>query len=214
MRAIATALHQDVEETLITARALVQASRREMTGAERARNLASIDEQLGRATNHLKRLILEVRPLMLERQGLTAALRALLAVVRTESGITFMVSDELANQPTEDTRIALFRIVREAVDNIRKYAEATRVTIEVRNYASGFLIRVIDNGRGFDQEAIVEQDQVGFRAMRTSAEARDGWWQVHSQVGEGTTIEVWIPESTGYDQGSDTALDSTIVDLD
>ena len=193
MRSVALALHDDVDQSIRTALGLLHSLRTEVSDDTQARSMTRVEEQLARAVSRLQRLIMEVRPPLLERQGLAATLRTFLEGVREESRLDFDVVDALHDEPPPEDQINLFRIAYEAIDNVRKYAHATSVRVEVRTFAGGFLVRVVDNGRGFDAKATQDSERLGSLIMSQRAELRDGWSQVTSTPGEGTTVEVWTP---------------------
>ena len=208
---IARSLEDDVDQALRTASVLLHNLRGELGDNPHANSVGRVEDQLHRAASRLQRLILELRPPKLERLGLAATLQTFLQCVEEETGVTCQLVDELHHEPPAETQINLFRIAYEAIINTRRYAHATRVVVEIREYAGGFMLRVIDDGRGFDRAAIGEQEQLGFLTMKQRAELRDGWWQARSSPGEGTTIEVWTPGAAPRRRAPAASGDGAIV---
>jgi PAS domain S-box-containing protein len=94
----------------------------------------------------------------------------------------------------DDSRaVVIFRIVQEALTNIRKYAQAceVKVTLEMRGPELGVEVR--DNGLGFDLAAVAQRGTLGLLGMRERVIALGGRIEVHSTPGQGTTISVVIP---------------------
>jgi signal transduction histidine kinase len=93
-----------------------------------------------------------------------------------------------------DTRDALLRVVREAVTNAAKHAQATSVRIELTN-GDGFHLRISDDGRGFDPSESTSTGDRGFglTSMRERIEALGGRLRVASAPGRGTEIDVVLP---------------------
>lgn len=204
--AIARALHEEVENEVAVARGLLQLVLREAGDSKTSKQLARAEEQLGRAVTRLQGLILEIRPPGLEKDGLARTLRSLLNRVCAESELECDLVDELGKEPPVETAITLYWITYQAVDNVRKYAHASSIRVELREYGGGFMIRVTDDGRGFDPSRLGPDAQSGLRAMNQRAEIRDGWWHVDSRPGRGTTVEVWVPASIAFEGGVSASL--------
>jgi signal transduction histidine kinase len=92
-------------------------------------------------------------------------------------------------------KMALFRIVQEALNNAIKHARATKVNIYLHYLDDSVNIQVSDNGQGFNQRSLSSGGRVswGLRNMQERAKLLGGTFQVRSGPGEGTTIDVFIP---------------------
>jgi signal transduction histidine kinase len=88
----------------------------------------------------------------------------------------------------------LLRIAQEAVANVMKHANASRIRIELRGEAKRLCLRIVDNGRGFEQrDAFAAQGgHFGLLGMRERAERLGGEFRLASQPGEGTQVEVSV----------------------
>jgi signal transduction histidine kinase len=90
----------------------------------------------------------------------------------------------------------IFYLIEEAVNNARKYAEAQLITVKVGRKGGVLLVRIADNGKGFDTGSIAGNDKsYGMTNMRERAELLDGTIKVESAPGIGTTITATIPIS-------------------
>jgi len=89
-------------------------------------------------------------------------------------------------------RAELMRIVQEALNNVRKHAEAHTVMVDMEPWAGGLRVTVADDGRGFVPEAVGD-GHFGAEIMHERAAAIGGWLEIHSQPGRGTEIVVWSP---------------------
>jgi signal transduction histidine kinase len=143
----------------------------------------------------MRRLMSELRPAALDRAGLVAATRELLDAMMEDSAIEVRLQSFLTCEPRVEDRILAYRIVQEALANIARHADATRVDVLMDERDDGLYIRVTDDGRGFDVDtaASEEEGHLGLTGMRERAEVAGGWWRVSSAPGDGTLVESWFP---------------------
>jgi len=156
------------------------------------------------AISRLRHLLFELRPPALDSEGLVPALRAYLDEAEANSSASFRLEDALRAQPPERLRAILYRIAQEAITNARKHSEATEIVVAVEEQRDGFVLRVTDNGVGFDVSAETPRaGHLGLVAMRKRAELAGGTLRTESERGLGTTVELWIPRE---DQPDGSAL--------
>jgi len=98
-------------------------------------------------------------------------------------------------EPPAETGIVLYRITQEALTNIRKHARASRVGVSLDQREGGYLIRIEDDGIGFDAGGRAESPDghLGLTSMRERAEIAGGWFTIDSAPEEGTVVQFWIP---------------------
>jgi len=193
---IASDIHDDSIQAMTAVGIRLEALRRRLTEPEQLRVLEQLEETVVLSIARLRHLLFELRPPVLDREGLVPALRVYLDEMGRESGFAYDIDNRLMVEPSEDTRRILYRIIQEAVTNIRKHARARRVTVVLKEEERGFLVRVQDNGVGFstlDKEQ--EPGHLGFTAMRERAELAGGWWRVASDPSRGTRVDFWLPAS-------------------
>jgi signal transduction histidine kinase len=148
----------------------------------------------------LRLLLFDLRPPILDEQGVGAAIAYELD--RGQTTVPFDVRDDLGLEIPSDNRAIFFRIAHEALTNARKHANASRLDIELERQGDGFLMRISDDGVGFDaaQVAVTKPGHLGLVAMRERAEMAGGSIDLHSLPGSGTVLEVWLPaESTALE---------------
>jgi signal transduction histidine kinase len=95
----------------------------------------------------------------------------------------------------------VFRIAGEALRNALRHAETPQVTVEIRYESRQFRVRVRDEGKGIDQEAIrnkPREGHFGLLGMRERAQIIGGRLEVWSKVGEGTRVDLDIPGAAAY----------------
>src|SRR5919198_414466 len=109
---------------------------------------------------------------------------------RVGSGAFFLFDSDVRVPP--QTRETLLRIVREAVTNAHRHGQAQVITVELSNH-QGLLLRIADDGQGFDPTAVDDAGGFGLSTMRARARALGGVFSVESQPALGTTVEVVLP---------------------
>jgi two-component system NarL family sensor kinase len=133
-----------------------------------------------------------LRPPVLEDLGLADALASL---ARSVAQVTVSVAADHCRLP-EHMEIALYRIAQEALQNVVKHAQASSADVELRCDASRALLRVSDDGRGFDIAARADDTvspTYGLRSMTERAELIGGRLAVTSRPGVGTTVTATVP---------------------
>ncbi len=124
------------------------------------------------------------------------ALEAYLEQARTEDEVAYELDDRTTRRPTEAVRTLLYRVGREALANVRKHADASHVDVHMKDDGNGFFLKVSDDGKGFDAEQglRVRAGHLGLPAMRERVEIAGGHLKVDSRPGEGSALEVWLPD--------------------
>jgi PAS domain S-box-containing protein len=165
--------------------------------------LYDIREMVDQAIDRLRSLVFELRPPALDSKGLTVALRQYLERAGAEAGFDYRIEDKLEVEPSPEVRTQLYRIAQEAIANIRKHANARLVEVSVHPKGSGAVMRIHDDGRGFDVGSVEPMPgHLGFSAMRERAEMAGGMWEIESSPGKGTTVEFWLPFEAPAPSGS------------
>lgn len=102
-------------------------------------------------------------------------------------------TERLSNQQIE---ITLYRILQEAINNINKYAKASNVHIQLKEYDDIFMLTIEDDGQGFDMEKVKQNAAgLGFKSMQNRLDAINGFLEVDSVIGKGTSILVEISKN-------------------
>ncbi|OIQ27695.1 MAG: hypothetical protein BM564_11475 [Bacteroidetes bacterium MedPE-SWsnd-G2] len=103
-------------------------------------------------------------------------------------------SERLPNQQIE---ITLYRILQEGLNNITKYAKATQVDIQLKDYDDIYMLIIEDDGIGFDIKKMKSKNRgLGFKSMKNRLDAINGHLEIDSVEGEGTTLLVEIEKKT------------------
>ena len=123
----------------------------------------AINQTIEEAFKEMRLVIQELRPQILEQEGLLGALHARLDAVEKRAGIeTSLIADEYIELPSEVEK-ELFGIAQEALNNAFKHADATRVEIHIHSNESTLVMEITDNGKGFDPQNRQEPGGVGFK---------------------------------------------------
>jgi signal transduction histidine kinase len=168
---------------------------------EALRTLGDLRDLTQGALAEMRALLLELRPGALTNSKLSELLHQLTTAMsaRTDLPITTTVSGE--RSLPEDVKIALYRIAQEALNNVSKHARANQAWVSLHGAANEATLRIRDNGRGFDPEA-VSPHQMGLSIMRGRAEVVGATLSVQSQPGQGTEVVVtWSGDGALEDSG-------------
>jgi signal transduction histidine kinase len=161
-----------------------------------AQELGELAEELRSAIDRLRNLLFELRPVALDLEGLAPAIEMYLEHASKETGWTWELTDTLDEEPIPEARVAFYRIAQEAVGNARKHANATHVDVRLSSVDEGLLLRIADNGAGFDPAETPLPGHLGLATITERAELAGGWCRVNSRPGEGVVLECWMPLGT------------------
>lgn len=158
------------------------------------RELARARELTDLTLDEVHAALAGLRPPVLDDLGLTDGLASL---ARSIAQVEVRVVGTECELP-EHVVIALYRIAQEALQNIVKHAHATQAEVELRCDAKSVLLRVTDDGRGFDIGARTDSESsYGLRSMTERAELIGGSLSVTSRPGIGTTVTARAPVRSG-----------------
>ncbi len=143
----------------------------------------------------MRALIFELRPESLETEGLVVALAKQGASVQARHGI--LVHLELSDEPDMPlpNKESLYRVMREAIHNVVKHANATQITLRMQDTDDGLALEVMDNGIGFDSEKEFP-GHLGLHSMRERIAQMGGDITIASKPGQGTRLSVRIKDPT------------------
>lgn len=190
---IARELHDDTLQSLV----VVARHLEELTGGESGMTVEEVREEVRELARSVRRFSQELRPSILDDLGLIPALKWLAQELQANFGIDVTVKTSgKQRQLDAETELSLFRIVQEALTNVRKHAEATEVSVNVSFREDRIKVTVKDNGKGFDtaqQNAEANgESKLGLMGMQERAELIGGKFEMTSAPGEGTTVTVRV----------------------
>jgi signal transduction histidine kinase len=192
---LARELHDSVTQTLFSIGLTAEAAAGlvEADPARAREQLGHLQELARSAMGEMRSLIFELRPAELETEGLAAALRKHVDVVRRlhEQEIELCVEGERRLPP--EVEKGLLRIAQEALGNAVRHSGAGRVTLTLAARDSRVSLRVEDDGDGFEpEEAVTRSRRLGLTSMRERAEALGGTLEIDSERGRGTVVDVEV----------------------
>ncbi len=175
-----------------------QAMRERLRG--KCQNMSRLIES---AVDNVGRIITDLRPSILDHQGLWAALewQAHEFVQSAELTLDWAMQVAAGVELAEPAAMAVFRIFQEMLSNVGRHAQASQVAIHITADAQALDIRVQDNGRGASPAAFESATAYGVMGMRERALHFGGSLAIASQVGQGCTCHLHMKLQTGVVRG-------------
>ena len=158
--------------------------------------LRLLRERLRRELGDVRAFISQLRPPILDDVGLDGAIRDAAATLQAMSGAAVEV--ELGASPDDlgdAEQVVVLRVLQEALQNVRKHADARHVVLATRRDGARWILEVRDDGRGFDPDAPADRGRrtFGLQFMRERAELVRATFQVRSQPANGTVVVLDVP---------------------
>jgi PAS domain S-box-containing protein len=193
-RRLAREIHDDAVQAVAVAAMRLDLLERKAMPDETRRVLAGTASTVQRALDRLRHLFFEVRPEVLDSDGLAAAIERSARDASDGNRMKVRVRSDLSGEPPDAIQDVAYRIAQEALTNVRRHAHASRVSIDLFELDGEMLMRIADDGEGFDADhAITDPDHIGLTAMRERAELAGGRISIQSQRRNGCVIECWLP---------------------
>jgi two-component system sensor histidine kinase UhpB len=187
---IARDLHDEVGQLLTGV--LLHLDSIAATAAAHRDEINEAKQAVRRALDEVRRISSELRPEMLEHLGLVSALTELTSTFGRLSGVRVVRQfDRSLPKLKPDTELAVYRIAQESLTNIARHSQASRVTIALERGLDSVVLRVADNGRGFDSSTPDEHG--GLRSMRERALLIDGALAINQPPAGGVEVRLEVP---------------------
>jgi signal transduction histidine kinase len=181
------------------------------------RELSQLEDLARRTTKEIRQMLFTLRPLILESQGLIAAIRQLKQKINETDPMPIHLEADQAVEKllSKDAKGAIFYIVEEATTNARKHSEADNIWIRLYPRSLNVIAEIEDDGKGFDVAAMeadyASRGSLGMINLRERAILVKGKTVINSAPGEGTKITVTVPrlppEEQVEEQEGETAHD-------
>lgn len=186
---IARDLHDSVIQDLFAVGLGLQGLTRRIDDPDTAGMVDDAVDRLDKSVNSLRRYIFELKDPSQRTLGLDERLQDLVSRMGSAYPSTVRLSMEWLGPTTADDEIVM--LVQETVSNALRHAAANSVEVTVSDDQQDVVLRVVDDGVGFDPEAI--GGGMGLANMRKRVERLGGIMTLDSRAGEGTTVEVRLP---------------------
>jgi signal transduction histidine kinase len=197
-RKLAGELHDGPAQNLTGMSLNLASLKRKVTDREVAECIAEMEQVLADTTLQTRTLMLELAPPGLHENGLVDALRWLADRVRQQQRLLVTLEDDGVPKPLEDpVNILLFQTVRELLQNVVKHARSKRATVRCATDHDQLRIDVLDPGVGFEVQSLnrlpTRTGGFGLFNIRERLKLMGGNIDIHSVVGEGTTVRIRVP---------------------
>ncbi len=204
---LATELHDYLAQMIVLGRLKIGQARLRITPADSSLTplINDLDEIFTQALTYTRTLMADLSPTILQQFGLPTAL-TWLGDQMSQHGLTVEVRlPPEGMRLTDDHATLLFQSVRELLLNVVKHAATDRaiVALSIPDDAS-LILTVQDQGRGFETaslEATTAAEHFGIFSVRERMVAMGGWLQMHSVVGQGTTMTLGLPLAKAFQSG-------------
>jgi signal transduction histidine kinase len=190
---LARELHDSVTQSLYGISLYAQAA----TGNIHAKQIEQATQYLEDIQNtaqeslaDMRLLIYELRPPVLEKEGLVSALQQRLNSVEDRARIKSSIQTNLSGRLPAQVEECLYQIAREALNNVIKHARARTVAIHIRQEAGSVSMEIADDGVGFDPVTSRSQGSLGLANMQERAQSQGWALDIASSLGNGTRIKV------------------------
>jgi signal transduction histidine kinase len=197
---IAAELHDSLGQSLLIIKNRAVLALTSFPDPESTREqLEEISAGASQAVEEVREISYNLRPYQLDRFGLTKALKALWTQASKSSGIRITEDvDPIDGIFSKEAESSVYRIVQEAANNIIKHSRATEARIVLRRSEKALLLKIHDNGQGFQKSAepgLAEAGPAGFGLIGIGERVRmlQGVFEVTSFPGQGTTLTITIP---------------------
>jgi signal transduction histidine kinase len=161
------------------------------------RNIARTQRLVEKSVNIVHQFARELRPAVLDDLGLIPALHSFVKFFsrRTHIHVHLKAFAEVEKLDSNQ-RTILYRVAQEALNNVSRHAQASRVDVSILKSPSCVCMKIKDDGKSFDMERVLKtkgRERLGLLGMRERVEMLGGTFCVESVQGKGTTIIAQIP---------------------
>jgi len=197
---IARDLHDDTSQVLYALSRQVDNFTRDNVALtpNQATFLKELRQQLNNTLEGIHRFTQELRPPMLDDLGLSAALRWQVSDLEKRSGVEAELTvSGIERRCSAEVELIIFRIVQEALRNVEKHAQASRVEVAIEFGEGKTKVSICDNGKGFDLKGsladLPRTGKLGLAGMEERVRLLNGTLKIESESGKGTRVMIEVP---------------------
>lgn len=193
--AIAREIHDELGQQLTAIKLDVSWLDRKIAGdAVIEERISGVLAMLTEMIHSIRRISTQLRPSILDDLGLIEALKWQVRDFQKRTGIHFQFEcSEESLKPEPAVTTGLFRIFQESLTNVVRHADATAVSARLYMEDGRLILKITDNGKGFDPAAAKKKKTLGLLGMKERALMMKGAYEIDSQPGKGTILRFSIP---------------------
>lgn len=201
---IALALHDDAGQLMVAVHLSLDEAVRDLP-PEVQNRVSGVRTLLGLVEERIRDLSHELRPAMLDHLGLVPAVEFLVANFSQRTGLRITVNSTLKRKLAPRTALVMYRVIQEALTNVRRHAHASTVRIQLARRGTTLRCVITDNGVGFDPATTEKSTRpgLGLLGIRERLNALGGKLRIQSGEGHGTKLEISIPVQQVTNANSD-----------
>lgn len=187
---IASKLHDDLNQILMATKMKLDVIEKE----ENYERLDEVGDYLAEAIEESRNLSHQLRPSVLDELGLSPAIRELLEDFSSSAEIeveSFIVPD--LDPERKEIKIIIYRAVQELLNNAVNHGDPEKVEVSLKREDEGLLVRVEDDGQGFDPRSVPKKSGLGLKGIEENVNMVGGQFDIDSGPGEGTSARIEIP---------------------
>jgi len=196
---ISRELHDQIAQTLTGINVRLASLKTESTlnNKDLQEKISSTQRLVEKSVDIVHRFARELRPTVLDDLGLIPALHSYMKSFTTRTGVRASLKVFAAvEQLNTAQRTVLFRVAQEALTNVARHAQASRVEVNIRKFPDCIGMKIKDDGKSFDAERVLHSKgngRLGLLGMRERLEMIGGTFAIASLPGKGTSIQAQIP---------------------
>jgi signal transduction histidine kinase len=187
---LARDLHDSVSQTLFSVATIAEALPRvwQLNPEVAQQGLEELTRLTQGALAEMRNLLIELRPNGLVEKPLSELLQQLTKGIQGRASLQIITTVEADHSSlSNEVKLVFYRITQEALNNIIKYAQATQVSVSLSSDSQEIVLRISDNGRGFDSSKI-PSGHLGIAIMKERSESIGAIFHLSTNPGEGTEI--------------------------
>ncbi len=190
---LAQELHDGVGQSLFTISVALQAIEAHCVHDEKLHDyLSEVRIELEKVMTDVKSYSYQLRPQSIDQLGLVPAVRSLVSTLEMKlPAVAISFETNLEERLNSSAEINLYRVIQEALHNMMKYSQATETSISLLRLNDTILLRIKDNGIGFQPDP--KKEGLGLKHMEERMDQLNGTLKIHSEPGKGTTILGTVP---------------------
>jgi len=197
---VAAELHDSIGQDLLILKNKLLTNIKKTGDEKFIQQLSELSELTSSAIDDVRQISYNLRPYELDRLGLTKTIESMIERANNFTDITFTgILDDIDRMFPPETGINIYRIIQESLNNVIKHSGAGKVIVRVRKHGSYIYLSISDNGKGFDIKSYrlsSERNGFGLKGMEERVKLLGGEFDIDSEQGKGTLIEIVIPYVT------------------